>query len=1711
MYIKRQLLFLIVLLFAAIGANAQDSQPVVLDTIPWDQCIQCQGLELYRVEFMAVEESCPNNGGVKFRIVRKENGQPITPADTELIKLSYFHISHKANMGTDTSTHSVELLEYDLNAPDGWQYVQLERGRFKVTMACIYSKRNDPTVKYEVVTDTTLEILKTYTEPKFSIMSAPSYDGVRKGNIPTLDCDTTGRMQLEIVGGVFPDTVRYYRDEDPSQQYMVIFNDYQNHGTHPDSANYQYNYTFENMMAGTWNFSLDDGCHQHKHYITQTLGTTSLPRLDHIQVWAFSQNIYDANIIRITAVMNTQYDCYVNQFAPYMKYYFEIPAQGRPNDPDYKPALQNQDPNQAEWLPFPADGHFSVTLADTVIRAVDYCDLINRDIKFHFKVDSAPFSRCSAWDTTVVFSIFHPARGSFYPEDYETPINTEHSSPDPCSPATIYQRQNISIHHSSFNRGFKIDYTESRRDTVHRYHFTYPLTWEFWDYDRGNLIKTVTIENDFELEVAELTYSDMDNYYFERPTLTKPNYVHIQRRLVDAKGCQVYLDETVDQCFNMRLIEDTVGTSGPRWKATTVAPECCSEMRSIKLVEMNSANVDYDGLTIELIQSPDDNLYNFKYVYDASSLSWSHSGINVNNPATILPDGYGRSLEMSGLCLPSGFYYFQISNAPCNADTLIKVYLGKTVVTEMAEDFDYISNDSCGKKVIKITAGRVAAISTRVKSEREGNVTGNNSLVVRDTTYLTTIFELKGGPTGGYDPRSSHTYHIGDSLIFSFPSGNTPYKIEIRPNQNKCGSFKKTVEIDYEDTSLGFDIAAALLCNRDDEEGDAYVRACNGIPPYDYTLYTNMDMTDQMAYAHITDKDSIVTFKDLHFNATSQLCCKVEDACGDYFLVPITPMVLAELQLAWADPQKRHTCEGDSVRLYALQYGLIFRYSWTAPDGTEFANSPNPSVFIPRGAQAGVYTVTISQTGCDDNDLTAQVYIDPEKAPDVHLALETDLDEVCPGDKVQVNFTLESASEDPDNLITFRVAYQDLLGTEYRTYKGHHGDVIRDSLYPRSRTWIYTDQIEEENSCGYYHADDTLVIEFQDNMLDPCKIHTTNDLVCKGLNAQLTASCTEDGPLTMRWYTDYEMTNLLREPTTGLARNEVDEVDLPGLETRTILYVSVASDEKCPTLNNAPNGTFNMGDEEVKYLTCTDQVLFYDAGGDEGGYEASLSNLESFSQLFVSAEPGHPLTIHFDQMNLGEMSQLCIFTGGQPVEDSLLFKFTADANSANGGELPPVFTTNCDTMLVYLTPRQSGGGGWRAIVQPTPGIAIADVLLPTTKYFSDYACQSHSNTYSNTELINTLDIPGVTVDNLTQKMREAGTYTFKKTVPSTVPDKCDSTVYFTFVVNPAPIHETVRVIALQTVDDTTGFRWYNVNDPTRDSLYREPGIYAANFPDEESGCDYYEVLNLIVIKIDNEDQDFCVGTPAVVGITVETFDSTRPRSSLIEERHMPGDVLCLRDGAYKVFRAQDFVNTWMDSGWVAQAVVVYIDPENNLHGKAIALKDSRSERLTTWAPKNFRSEIHAVTMVGSQQWNVARREMNGKANTEAIVRSADTAAKNHQKIAQDMAPAAYSCYEYDPSAKGLWYLPACGEWLYSFAYRVDVNASLKLLRSKGYDAAPLSGNFDDNYWTSTEVDANNAVCVNGKGQIIMHHTKNCEHRVAGDYAYKVRPMIEFGK
>lgn len=1670
---------------------------------------QVPALADYSVEFNVRTATCYDNGQVGFVIVDKtHNNTPISSAQFTSVGFNDFGIGYQATT-MDTLRRWVTGFSYSTTDTT---WVLMSSGTFNITLRFTIP---DPVAGFiEVDTTVQLTVNLEYTEPSVAALTVISHDGVRAGNIPSLRCKNTGRIQVRVDGGRSPYyfTVVRRGTTDTICDTAVVM-----HPATPSTSDsvyadfYKY-VTFDNLSAGEYDFYFKDDCGYGFNLpaTTQSIGNVDPPRLKNVEIYASSGNPRDVNVVKIKAVLSgSEYPIYMDQFYQYMQYHF-LNGTTDSNAVPYKPLFPNGLPSN-----YNGSSDLKVTLYDTIRLGEHprYCDFWGRLDTLVLLV-SEENGLCGKYYSTDTFSVRNTNRG-YYEQGDEKVI--ESITPiDQCTQAITHHDDNFFFRY----KDNKPNYVNPDRDHVnYRYHFTYPIIWEYKEYPNQTLLKRDTIwgvDTDNIARRSVLTVQEIYNAYsgaFANGTQT------ISVSLKDTLNCELYNSNRV----TLRLNQVTDNSASPIWRVTAVKkPLCCNQKRSITISEENAVSGSiYDGTTITLTDCPDMATYGFTAVYSEQEQDWIYTWADfINGPElTGLTDRKG--LTFSGFCLPPGTYTFEVSNAPCvNGTITITQELPEITTVELGEEPVCKVVSNCTQNFLTYTQGRIAVKTITASGE--------------SIEFKETDFKMVNGPTGGYDPLSNISGHVpapgeaGDSIRISIHTGTDhPYIFKIFPHSSEglCGDLTYYDTVYYNGNNLKFDFAWAILCNDASAEGPVYVHVNQGTPPYTYYLYRGPNATDTIVDWQTPANDTAI-FHDITMSTLQEMSCKVIDACGAFFTVNFYPQSLADLQKTWFDGGVKvsEQCEGTYVQLHTLNAGNIFRYDWykvgpTPEEDEPIATTAEPFFFLPRGLETADFRVEILVTDCTSDPYRDTITVYPKKAPELGISLTPD--EVCPGEKAVISFTPisynynEPYSAEHPAPVNFRVAYETAQGVEIRSYNNvPHGTTVYDSIFPFLETEIYAVEINDSR-CDYEVVDRKDTVHISTHVVSPCSIETWHDTVCFKDNAVLKARCDADAdanhPNILSWYSDFSLTNKLQGPEPlWQANHDTSYYSLPELQQNTIMFVSVAKEDWCPASNLTANGVVNLsGTDGSTTMACTSSILFYDDGGPGQNYSTNANGNNYHTHLFISDPDNHrPVTLHFDTLALAEGSSLMIFSGEEPIEDSLLAQFSVlDPDEII--ETPDVIMSRGNKMLVYFKPGPNSEYGWRAYVRPSPGIAVGNVVMPKTKSYTVRTCQSQNKAHFNSSEISNLIPSVVSQAQLDDAIRSSGTYIWNSKTQSVLTG-CDSTTILNFVVDAAPRRDTLAVTT-----SLTGVMWM-------DSLYKTPGSYVVNTPSIDGDqCDFFNVLNLIVIEVKIPVKNVCFGRTTVIGLEVITNDEVKPRNPYLEERHTVGDVLCWNKdrSKYEVYRPEEFREI-VDSLFNIEGldienlplkphgVVTFLYP-NNSHGKAISIVDVGTGDKTLWAANNQMSNIHSLTCVSQGNYSEAHWDVNGIGNTQKIMHDADSACHDVQ-----LAPAAYYCYFYDPDVQDVngvvngWYLPAAGEMYLCFAYRDVINHTLAMLSDLGFNAAQLSGNKDGAYWSSTEAADSKkiyAVSINGKGQVHLGIQKDANRT----YTFMVRAMFEF--
>jgi len=1526
--------------------------------------VSAQENDGFRVQFSVVDATCYNNGKVLYALT-DTTGAVLDSLPPQLSQVRVYY----------------KLSETDSAHYAGWYYtggtdtLTVNYGTYIVGVEALLADTSGGYTRVD--TQTVLTISTSYQKPTAAVVSKQArFNRNIAGTLYDVPCADIGRIQLRILYGQFPYEVTVTNTSTGDTLRTVVFEDRQYDGTQESNYNYKDFYSIDSMPGGAWTFHVEDGCGYGLPDVVATVQTWSLPMPSFIQVVASSGNFSDSNVVKTSVPYFTAVTSVMDLMHQHVRYRFRYDGLA-----------------DGEWhqLPYDPTVNAHVVLYDTVSAADNYCDILERNITFEYEL-----SGCGSSNFTKTFQLMKPNEIYFDKDSIDVTDSTTLRE-DACVRNSFWHREGYGIHYyksGTYSQYEPDNKTNNMDDEFYRYHYTHPLIWVYTDVRTGTVIKRDTV--DIITDNSYLTRADVNAAYGipGDSSLVIP----VERKLLDGKGCDLYT--TLDTMrFIYRISLDAVC-----WRVNYHNDEsqCCVNPRWVRVYRSTQFGGPTDGTVVRLVRSPLNNLYNFEAVYHAADKSWTVSRDSLANTAAITGGSDGLQLVISDYCLPSGPYEFEVTTS-CGINTAAaNVSFSDYKEMQILEEAECVTQRDCGNLSIKYPRGAFRWMITNTSSE-----TG----LPADTTYESVI--MKANVVKAPSAAIVGSLSVGNpQFTFSMPG---TYVLKVGPNlsDDVCISDIFRYDTFYLDAAtVEFEEALAVICDASSTEGDAWVRAGHGIPPYTYTLY---DQADKQGNILATNHTGI--FQNIPMHSDQTLSCLVQDSCNAYFHVNFQPTAMADLQKLWFDGGLTETtaCEGTTLQIHALAIGDIWQYEWSGPDGFT-STSPNPYVFVPRGHGDGWYKVSIQQTNCV-GEIRDSIYLSVLPAPKLTITPDTT---VCPGEVMELRFTPSSDTATGD--ISFSVAFANASGVSVRQYTAASGVTVTDTFSTFTPAKIYPVGIQNDQ-CEYLLADpeDTIYIHLRTDIAQACQLLTTFDTVCYGEDARLAARATDSLPYMIRWYGDYAQTRLLKTDTI-MESGQWSYYDTAGVRQRTLLYASIAKEGICPSVNGLTDSTMSMCDGETD-LACGRHIRFYDSGGSD----SSSSVGEHFVHRFRTSDSTR-VSIHFDDLNLAGSAHLLIFSGETMSNDSLLINLTNSSLSSQ-----TVISTGNLLTVCYLG-NNTSKSDWSAVVEAAPGIAIADIRKNAFTLYSDEVCQSQTSGYDDPYGM----VPSVvSAEELSQAMRKAGNYYYSKTVHAVDGYGCDTTVDFHLIVNP-PVEEETSVVAARQ----SGYLWH-------DSLYTESGRYAA-LSTEADGCDRLEVLYLTIVDADCQGGEICRGDSITLSLSASVSE-TFLQDTLLSRRARPGDVLCT-DGSILP------VDSFLTSGKYPKGVVFHVD-ETGLHGLAVAMTETRKAfSLTT--PQTIL--IQSLSTPAQ-----AAFDNDGEANTYHL--KVTDEAYSGADFTSDISAASY-CYYYNPdilAADGVhhgWYLPSFAELTLMQSNVWDVKQTLdKLaLSNTTFSSFKLY-----NYWSST--------------------------------------------
>jgi len=327
------------------------------------------------------------------------------------------------------------------------------------------------------------------------------------GTRKTFNCKNTGRVSIEIKGGVFPYIIEthlnntLYRSE--------TFSTFQNTGTNMDLPDYKDYYNIENLPAGSFIFKIKDGCDYILPEISETVSRVSTDYLcDDISI-APSDNIADFNIVNInfrTYYYSTDLDMY---------YYDQMYR----NIPWWECTYSFNGEPEKEWKDIPPDWN----IKDAVASATKYCDLWNKNYQIKVRVKGCTGNTCntvrtveySGYINITSSNIFDPVTGcidngkmilniSFYDYNdfFTAPISykiTHNLSGEVWKEESVNSKSwnwSDTINRSAINDYLNIIVNDINNCVLINNNYQIPHPPDYWDFYSIHRICDYTSEND---------------------------------------------------------------------------------------------------------------------------------------------------------------------------------------------------------------------------------------------------------------------------------------------------------------------------------------------------------------------------------------------------------------------------------------------------------------------------------------------------------------------------------------------------------------------------------------------------------------------------------------------------------------------------------------------------------------------------------------------------------------------------------------------------------------------------------------------------------------------------------------------------------------------------------------------------------------------------------------------------------------------------------------------------------------------------------------------------------------------------------------------------------------------------------------------------------------------------------------------------------------
>lgn len=577
----------------------------------------------FKVAFSVTPATCYNNGKVAFALF-DTNGVAVSSGDD--VGIEEVRIYWKVNED-DTANH-----EYYRG---GWDTLVIDYGSYIIGVEGICRDGHGGYVKVD--THLLMNIPTTYVTPRLNSFYdvATSIDGY--GIHPTMNCSNTGRVQLFVEDGAFPYYVTVRNADDGTLFRIDTFFQRQYKGNSRSRYDYKDYYSIERLPKGNWQFNVEDGCGYGFPPHFQTVGVMDAPYplvlFSYSQSGPYADSISERVVSAVVNIQNQANDLYYNRY----RYHINNLSKVAEYRFIYKDPL-----GTSNWRPVPDSVayyvgrptySYQIKLPDTLMTL--FCEndyqLLNDTITLEWR------DKC--YDTIYRFKFKFPKNISY------------NSSSSDITDSTV-KSADCEITNYRHTRYYYINLRSLRE--VDSGAYIKPLVWVYTDMNTGTVIKRDTVAT--LTSYSYLYDTDIEARY--GPISETPLQLNIQRKLVDAE-CEIF--SRVDAMTWRRYTT----TSRPSWSGNySNAYYHCVGRRLYFYGSGYNLDADsalMDGTVVKLINSPNENFYNFEAVWSYSTRSWTITRSNPANDVEI--KNYNTiGLDIIGILPQTGEYIFEITD-----------------------------------------------------------------------------------------------------------------------------------------------------------------------------------------------------------------------------------------------------------------------------------------------------------------------------------------------------------------------------------------------------------------------------------------------------------------------------------------------------------------------------------------------------------------------------------------------------------------------------------------------------------------------------------------------------------------------------------------------------------------------------------------------------------------------------------------------------------------------------------------------------------------------------------------------------------------------------------------------------------------------------------------------------------------------------------------